>query len=49
MKLRDISTTAKIKSYVEAYFACAIPTDIFTEHALFSSLNGTLLKKVFSS
>ena len=48
MKLRDISkrlVAVKIKSYMKAYFAYAIPTDIFTEHALISSLNGRLIKK----
>ena len=44
MKLRNISKPLKIKSNVEAYSAYAIPTDIFTEHALISSLNGRPVK-----
>ena len=39
-KLRNINfqKSLKIKSYVEAYLAYAIPTDIFTEHALLKSI-----------
>ena len=46
MKLRDISKRLLQSNHTcEAYFAYAIPTDIFTEHALISSLNSRLVKK----
>ena len=46
MKLRDFSKRLlKLSQYVEAYFAYALPREIFTEHALIPSLNGRPVKK----